>query len=276
MARRAKRRGSVAAERAARENRSAILKIVAVLAVVLTVGGIYFAVASKRKDLDPVTLCPASPGSVTVLLVDVTDPMNPAQRQDFTNQLTILKNSIPRYGQLTVAKVDATAVKLLAPVIVRCNPGTAADEDEATGDPAALQELWEKGFNKPLEKAFAELTTASGAEHSPIMESIQSVNLTELQTPAVKGKPRRLVVVSDLLQNTSEVSFYGRLPSAEDFLNSEAFKKARTDLKDIEVELWMLQRPDSKQTQPLALPDLWDAIVSKQGGNLKRVYNVSG
>ena len=108
------------------------------------------------------------------------------------------------------------------------------------------------------------------------MESIQSVNLTELQTPAVKGKPRRLVVVSDLLQNTSESSFYGRLPAPEEFLKNVAFQKARTDLKVIEIELWMLQRPDSAQTQPRALADLWDAIISKQGGNLKRIYNVSG
>ena len=276
MAKQAKRRGSVAAERAARENRNAIVKIVAVLAAVLTVGGVYFAVAGKRRDLDPVTLCPANPDSVAVLLVDVTDPMNPAQRQDFTNQLTVLKNSIPRYGQLTVAKVDATAEKLLAPVIVRCNPGTGSDEDEATGDPAAVQKLWDERFDAPLEKAFAQLTAASGADHSPIMESIQSVNLTELQTPAVKGKPRRLVVVSDLLQNTSESSFYGRLPAPEEFLKNVAFQKARTDLKEIEIELWMLQRPDSAQTQPRALADLWDAIISKQGGNLKRIYNVSG
>ncbi|TAL34957.1 MAG: hypothetical protein EPN98_07825 [Phenylobacterium sp.] len=275
MAKRA-RRASVAEERAARERRSGLFKIAGVAVAVAAVGVLYYSVMSGRKALDPETLCPAEPTSMTVLLVDVTDPLNPAQRQDFMNQLAGLKNSIPRYGQLTVAKVDATSDKLLAPVIVRCNPGTAADANSATGDPGKLQKQWEEGFSRPLDAAFEQLSKASGAETSPILESIQSVNLTELQKPATRDKPKRLIIVSDLLQNTAEASFYGALPTPETFLASPAFQKARTDLRGVELELWMLQRPDGAATQPRALPDLWDAAISKQGGFVKRVYNVSG
>src|SRR4051812_44277936 len=110
---------SAAADRATLEGRKATIKIVAVVAVVALVGALYFSVASSRRSLDD-QLCPTRPDSVTVLLVDVTDPMNTAQRQDFANQLTKLKNSIPRYGKLIVAKVDATGDRLLSPVITRC------------------------------------------------------------------------------------------------------------------------------------------------------------
>jgi hypothetical protein len=211
-----------------------------------------------------------------VLLVDVTDPMNLAQRQDFLNQLERLRNSIPRYGKLSIVKVDATSSRLLTPVIERCNPGTSADSDEYTGNPAALQQKWERGFRDPLNEAFAQLATASGAERSPILESIQSVALTEFQTAQAQGKPRRLIVASDLLQNTDRLSFYGRLPAAEEVIDSDAFRAARTDLRDISVELWMLQRLDGKQTQPRALPDLWDILIRQQGGSVPRVYVVSG
>ena len=70
--------------------------------------------------------------------------MNAPQRQDFANQLTKLKNSIPRYGKLVVAKVDATRDSLLVPVITRCNPGTAKDETSTTGNPEALQKQWDE------------------------------------------------------------------------------------------------------------------------------------
>lgn len=276
MARSPGRRRSVAAERAARENRSATFKIAAVAAIVLAVGFAYYRVSSSHRTLDKQTLCPADPTSITILLVDVTDPMNVAQRQDFMNQLARLKNSIPRYGKLIVTKVDGTSDTLLAPVIVRCNPGTAADVNEATGDPAAVQKQWNEGFDRPLQEAFDRIAGASGADHSPILESIQSVALTELQTPAVEGKPRRLIVASDLLQNTTDISFYKALPNPEEFTNSPAFRKTGTDLRGVHVELWMLERSDSAATQPRSLADLWDRVITVQGGILERIYNVSG
>lgn len=270
------RRGTARAERVRRQNQSAIVKIVAAIAVVGAVVFIYLRVQASHLSLDEVTLCPAKPTSVTVLLVDVTDPMNTAQRQDFMNQLARLKNSIPRYGELVVSKVDPTDANLLSPIITRCNPGTAADVNEATGDPAFVQKQWSDGFDKPLQASFERLATASGSERSPILESIQSVALTEFQKPGREDVPRRLVVASDLLQNTGEISFYRGLPDPREFTSSAAFRRARTDLRGVEVELWMLERSDAASTQPRSLADLWDRVITEQGGDLKRVYNVSG
>lgn len=267
---------SAARARARTEQRTARFKIAGVLAVVLAVGIFYFSVRSDARDLDPETLCPTKTDSVTVLLVDVTDPMNAAQRQDFSNQLTKLKNSIPRYGKLIVAKVDAIGERLLAPVITRCNPGTAEDVSSATGDPAFTQKQWEEGFDRPLTQAFERLATASAAGRSPILESIQSVALTELQRPGLEKTPKRLVVASDLLQNTGDASFYRDLPEPRAFVDSPVFRRLRTDLRGVEVELWMLERADAAATQPRALAELWERIIDAEGGDVRRIYNVSG
>lgn len=237
---------------------------------------IWFQVSASNRDLNATTLCPAEPESITVLIVDVTDPMNMPQRQDFQNQLASLRNSIPRYGQLIVAKVDATGDKLISPVIVRCNPGTAADVNDRTGNPRAVQRRHDEEFVAPLDAAFASISEASGADQSPILESVQSVALTELLTPAAADKPRKIVLVSDLLQNTNDISFYGALPDPTSFTASPAFRRVRTDLRNVKVELWMLERGDAATTQPRALVDLWDHIIAKQGGTVSRVYSVSG
>lgn len=283
MARPSKNRGrgrdrgrSAASSRAGAESRTAVVKIVAVVVVVLIVGAIYLTVASARRDLDSVTLCPTTVDSVTVLLVDVTDPMNTAQRQDFANQLAKLKNSIPRYGKLIVAKVDATGDQLLAPVITRCNPGTAQDVSSTTGDPAAVQKQWKDGFDKPLTLAFELLVKASDAGQSPILESIQSIALTEFQKPGLEKTPKLLIVASDLLQNTGEVSFYRSLPEPRTFTEGAPFRRMRTDLRGVDVELWMLQRSDAASTQPRALSNLWERIIGAEGGDVRRIYNVSG
>lgn len=269
-------RPSAAQTRAQRDSRNGIFKILGVIVVVAAVAITYMRVAASNPDLDQATLCPSDPPSITVLLVDVTDPMNVPQRQDFRNQLAAMRNAIPRYGKLIVAQVDATNQQLIRPVIVRCNPGTSADVDEATGDPAATQRRYEEQFVAPLDEAFARISEASGAHQSPIMESMQSVALTELLTPDAADKDRRIILVSDLLQNTDGANFYDGLPDPDEFVRGQAFRRARTDLRGIEVELWMLERGDAASTQPRALIDLWDRIVAEQGGTVMRAYNVSG
>lgn len=274
--RRQARRGTARAERLRRQNLSAIVKIVAAFIIVGAVAVIYLRVQASHLTLDETTLCPDRPTSVTVLLVDVTDPMNTPQRQDFMNQLARLKNSIPRYGQLVVSKVEPTDADLLSPIITRCNPGTAADISEATGDPRFVQKQWSEGFDKPLQAAFDKLVAASRSDTSPILESIQSVALTEFQKPGREAVPRRLVVASDLLQNTGDISFYRSLPDAAALIANPAFRRVRTDLRGVKIELWMLERSDAASTQPRSLADLWDRVITEQGGELERIYNVSG
>lgn len=275
MRRPGQKRQTAAAQRATKESRLGILKIAGVAGAVLAVSLVYLNVARGNRSLDE-HLCPTTPSAITVLLVDVTDPLTVAQRQDFQNQLIRLRNSIPRYGKLIVAKVDSTSNNLLDPVIIRCNPGTAADANDWTGDPKGLQKLHREEFEEPLERVFRGLSQASGADRSPIFESVQSVALTELLTPDVIDHPRTLVIVSDLLQNTETLTFYSGLPAREAFLESPAFRRVRSDLRNVEVEIWMLERSDAPRTQPRALVDLWDSAINAQGGSVGRVYNVSG
>jgi hypothetical protein len=270
-------RKPTAAERRRRGDAAkAFRNITIVVLLVGVVAFFYLRSVLTARSLDEITLCPAQPDSLTVLLVDVTDPMNLPQRQDFLNQLDKLTDQIPRYGKLVIAKVDPVSDRLLVPIITRCNPGSGKDVSEVDGNPQKLERMHQEKFLAPLQAAFDQLTSASGADRSPILESIQSINLTELQREAVGGVDKRLIVASDLLQNTSDISFYRGLPAPRDLISSQQFSRVRTDLRGVDVELWMLQRSDSTNTQPRDLPDLWEKIIDDQGGRLGRVYTVSG
>jgi len=269
-------RRSTAVQKRRDQNRKALRNIAIAALFIGLVGFLYVRAMLAHRSLDSETLCPSEPASITVLLVDVTDPMNLPQRQDFINQLDRLRSSIPRYGKLAVYKVEPISDRLLTPIITRCNPGTAKDVSEVTGSPQQTQKLYDEKFKRPLDNAFERMLSASGAERSPILESIQSAALKELQSSGADGKPRRLIVASDLLQNTDSISFYHGLPDPSELTTSQEFSRVRTDLTGVDVELWMLQRGDSRETQPRALPDLWDQIITKEGGNLQRVYTVSG
>ena len=256
--------------------RSAYVKIGGVAAAFAVLIGVYVATMASRQMLDPLTQCPVSPESITVLLVDVTDPLNIPQRQDFINQLERLRGNIPLYGKLAIFKVDPRSDQLLSPVIERCNPGTADDVSEWTGNKANAAKRWEEGFKAPLDEAFARIMGASNAPQSPILESIQSVALTQMKSQAADGKPQKLIVASDLLQNTPRMSFYNGLPTPEAAISSDSFRMLRTDLKGINVELWMLQRQDWKERQSAQLRLVWEAMIDEMGGEVVREYNVSG
>jgi hypothetical protein len=147
---------------------------------------------------------------------------------------------------------------------------------EVDGNPQKLEKQHREMFIEPMSQTFDRLMVASAAERSPILESVQSVALSEFQKGDLEGKDLRLVLASDLLQNTKRVSFYDGLPDAGEFVSTQAFQRVRTDLSGVEVELWMLQRDDSTQTQPRALPRFWEQVVEEQGGRVTRVYRVSG
>jgi len=254
----------------------AFFNIAVLIAFLAGAGALYYNADASNPDVDERTLCPDQPASTTILLVDVTDPMNLPQRQDFHNKFNQLRTSIPRFGKLIVVRVDPVSTKLLRPIITLCNPGTSDDVSEWTSDKQGVQRTWEEKFAKPLERTFEELLAASAATSSPILESIQSVALTDLQAPTANNHPRHLVVVSDLLQHTPSISFYNSIPNADQLVASEAFSRVRTDLKGIDVELWMLERGDFSQTQPRALPDLWERMIAVQGGRWKSLRRVSG
>jgi hypothetical protein len=66
------------------------------------------------------------------------------------------------------------------------------------------------------------------------------------------------------------------LPSPDAAIQITAFRSLRTDLKGVEMELCMLQRPDARSRQPLQSWQVWEAMVSEMGGKVVREYNVSG
>lgn len=277
MANRSRPRGrSTSRQRRGDETKKAIRNILVVLALVGVVAFFYFRSVLSQRPLDEETACPSDVDGVTVLLVDVTDPMNTPQRQDFRNQLDKLLGQIGRYEKLVVVKVDPVGSSLLAPVITRCNPGSARDVTDVDGNPQKLERQHRELFIQPMTEAFEGLMVASGAARSPVMESVQSVALSEFQKSGVDDGERRLILASDLLQNTDRVSFYEGLPNPKEFVKTQAFQRVSTDLSGVDVELWLLQRDDSQQTQPNALHEFWDYFINEQGGQVTRVYRVSG
>jgi hypothetical protein len=267
------RRKTRVAQREQRKKLGAILTVVAAVAIIFAGGGWFLLEKSKMQSIDE-NLCPPQPTEFTAVIVDVTDPLTLVQRQDLRDRLDQLRQAVPVNGEIAFFKVGDPNVRLLQPILKRCNPGTAGDFSEVSRDLKRVQATYDEKFEGPIVKAYESIFSASGSNRSPILQSIQSVNLTELQTAGAKDKPRQIVLISDLLQNTSKLSFYGRLPSANEVLANPDFRAASTDLAGIKVDLWMVERPDYQQTQPRALADLWNILLQEEGASKVKVERI--
>ena len=256
-----------------------LMNVMKIGVLLLAVAGVFYFYKLKSADLQVVskeTNCPIKAKALTVLLVDVTDPLTPAQEGDLTNEFKRLVQSNPRKGEIAIFVVDRSDKNLLRPVEARCNPGDPAEVDSTTGNPKIAEMKYEKYYRRPLMDVKDTIVKASGANSSPILESIRSVAVSKLKTPEYDAVPKKLVVVSDMLQKSGGISFYGNLPDASKLVSSAEFNAIRSDLRDIDVELWQLYRPQLKDQQGRTLVELWEKIISKQGGDVVRTYRVSG
>jgi hypothetical protein len=217
--------------------------------------GFYLLIVTRESHvaLDPETYCPkAGPHAVTAVIVDTTDALNLVQRTDLMNEIEKLIAAVPRFAALEIYAVGPVEEEPPQPVFRKCNPGRAAEISEWTGNPTMVERDWREGFREPLEKVLARMLTASEAASSPILESIQWVTINALTSPGRSELPRRLVVVSDLLQYTAGLSHYQGVGEFATFAQTPYYRRIRAPLDGVTVDLLMVRRDTQRRSRKIA------------------------
>jgi hypothetical protein len=247
------------------------------LLLVLVGTYVYFS-SWGSPPLDVATLCPKKgPQALTVILVDRTDPLTAVQQQALRQRLHGIKDDMARYEGLTVYSVGPVDHELLRPEIPRlCNPGRGTDIHPAIGNPRLVERTWQERFSAPLDRLFDELLKPHKARTSPIMESIQSVAVTAFQGRQISKISRRLVIVSDMLQHSTEYSQYDAIRSFETFRQSPYYHQVRTDLRGIEVEILYVRRTTRHRVQGKGHIEFWQHYIRDMGGVLTHVVALEG
>lgn len=222
---------------------------VLVLAVGIVCAAVYLYFSSQESK-ETVTQCPASgPIGHVVLLVDRTDPLTFTQRQAFLQLLTDIGKGKVKQGELLSVFVLGEDYKSApTPIFEMCNPGKGEDKNIWTSNPEKLRKLHEQKFLGPMTSLAGELLSTQSAQHSPILEMLQMVSINGFRKQAVRG-PKTLIVVSDMLHNTSDFSHYRGEMDFAGFKSMPQFPKLQTDLESVEVELHYLLTSPSLQTR---------------------------
>jgi hypothetical protein len=198
-------------------------------------------------------------------VIDGSDEIGSRQQAFLRNHLEGIKAEIPVGGRLEVYKLGSDPERLLEPVVEACNPGRGSDVGRWTHSPKRAEKLWQDAFQSKLQKAFDELLKPSKEQASAIVESVQSIGIKSYSNSHWRYKPKRLILISDMLQYTSGFSQYDRVVPFETFRDSAYYRKVRTNLSGVEVTVFYIPRETRGKIQGAAHVSFWKSYFLDQG-----------
>ena len=260
---------------ARRARREVLLGASAFVAAIAIAGGAAWAYFSRPSDELDAQLCPAGgPKGHYVLLVDKTDPLTFTQKEAFQVRLReLVQHRTPKGYLLSVFVLGESFRDNARPLVELCNPGDGSDRSALTANLARLKHRFDDGFIAPLMAEADALQAATPSKTSPIFEMLQLVGINAFQSHGVKGE-RRLVVMSDMLQNTTQFSMYRGAVDFQAFARSDYGRKVQAQLPGVEVELDVLMNTPQLQTRRQL--KFWEDYFDKAGARIVLVDPLEG
>jgi hypothetical protein len=227
--------------------------------------GAYAFVAGSKVDLDPNSGCPtAGPSAITAILFDRTDPINEKQKISLTNRLDAFRERTQKFEEVDTYSLEDQGDNVIRPLQRVCDPGRGTDVSSLTGNPKLLRERWKNQFDSPLREMLEDRLQGGGAKTSAIFEAIQSVSLQSFQKPKLAADaPRRLIVISDLIQFTKTLDFYKGDLNYQKFQQTSEAPRLHTNLNGVSVEILFIPRAKAERIN--ALVNLWTSWFVDQG-----------
>lgn len=266
-------------KRKSRRGGGSIGGVVSVIALVLVICGAvggysllwHKAKAAPTLDAD---LCPDDGAtSVTAVLLDVTDPISEITKLDLKREFQRVVDDVEQYGLIEVYLL--TDVEGQPRRTFRgCNPGNGESADPWTSNPKKVQQRWDQAFNKPLREIEGQLGEGSPSKQSPIMSGIQRITIQSFSDSKLDGKPKRLVVASDMMEFTPAFSMYKSGADIKAFEKSSARDKYRTPLDGVDVRLMLFQRQSTAAVKNL--PEFWATWIGSNHGNFTGIERLTG
>lgn len=226
-----------------------------------------------RGEYDPTTLCPIDGSySRTAILIDATDALSASQVKTIREEINALRKRLMLYEWVGIFVLDEDNLVLPQPEVALCNPGDESTANPLYENPRQIRRRFEQDFRAPIEEAVERLARLPSKPTSPILEMIRAV---ALDPNFDSTKERRLIVVSDLLQNVPAYSHYRQdadferwrdTPYADEFL--------QLSLLDVEVDILYLKRADTRARQTRGHVAFWEDYFDAVGAAVQTLKPV--
>ena len=198
---------------------------------------------------DPKTFCPQDEGNIgiTALLVDVSDKLSNSQTARLKNELKNISTVSEKRSSPFLKKGEKLLVYFVEPegqipskIFSMCHPGDIANRhisDELSQGKIFAQKKWQKFTDDIMLSIDAKIKKTSAMSTSPIMEAIQFIRADVFPPPDVMAQTvnHRLVIWSDLLQNSAEANHFKKLPDYKQFVRENPIELTGVDVSIFQV-----------------------------------------
>ena len=229
---------------------------IVIILLIFFIGGFWsIRETEKHASIDPVTYCDQSHvPAVTLVLVDASDALDVVQIERVTADLLHTMAESPERSRIDIYAARADGTRLIEPLFSKCNPGRAgsAVTSNAKGDALKFRE----GYLQAIEQAFSSALGEKEAGTSPILESIREAAVQSFARESVRTQ-KKVIIVSDMLQNSAVYSQYLRVEPFKQFSKSPARSQTLVDLTDADVSIKYITRAKYRKFQGIAHQTWW-------------------
>ncbi|MDL2060126.1 hypothetical protein MUN46_009285 [Mesosutterella sp. AGMB02718] len=257
-------------------NKTFAIVLLLTITCILVVAAVYLYFSHKTVDSTfgcPVVNGEPTPVGHTIVLVDETDPLSPIQADFFKVQMEQLVRKQMKDGELlSLYSISGDPNSNRRPLIEVCKPRDGSDANPLNENEKLMKKRFYEKFAKPIDKLIEKLTSKKEPEKiSPIMETIQFASVNSLRKWNVRGE-RKLLIFSDMLQNTEGFSLYRGTPSFTAFEGSPYASETKAYLPNVGVQLYYFVNDPRLQTKSnLAF---WEQYFLKDGATVDSVIPV--
>ncbi len=220
--------------------------------------------AVARSHVDGCPLDERDINGAVVLLVDASDPLTIYQQQQLDRLIDKMKVTLQPEEHVTLYKLTEEKGELLEPVFEGCSLESGKNANQLYENPEQIQKNFEASFAKPLKDQFKKIELNSQMKTSPLIEAI---NLAAQRMIESDVHHKRLIIMSDMLQNSSMGNQYS--PHALD--QKKAFAKIRGHLQGIEVQVVYLNNIKSRNLQTDSHQRFWKEFFKAAGAKSVRL-----
>lgn len=249
-----------------------ILGVFNILIIIGILGAIsYAAVVLQPAEYDSETLCLAGETPPHVgIVIDKTDLYSAEQADDIGSLVLANRDRLSIGERMTLFELDARGELVNTNGFSLCNPGRGEQINPLYRNPSRVEARYQALFEEPLQSALADLVEPKQSPASPIVESLARLSVSEDFDPTTPG--RRIVLVSDMLQNSQLFTVYGgnreslaqRLPNPS--LVAQAVEAEFGDsLAGVTIEIYLIPRRGWEQTQATVIQAYWAEVFRQLG-----------
>ena len=238
---------------------------------------IVLAIALQPPAKDPKTVCSQKsiPGH-TVLLLDVSDKLTPAQHERLKNELMNLSATSTNRPDALLSKGEKLTLyftnedgEMPTKAFSMCHPGRLEDRNtsESLSEGAIYaQKKWEAFSTTTLAAIDNKLMSTTSLSSSPILESINYIRSKEFPPPSVISSDdnSRLLIWSDLLENSSEKNHF-----SSDLKNDASYAEYPISLNNVDVSIYYLLSEKYSNHQTKYHKQWWRKFFANAGADLQ-------